>query len=72
MFQLHNKFNKIRPGKIHHRKNEEKFQVRGINNQINVAEFKVKAAKIGIYNYQQKLNKITVKFLIVLNLLKST
>ena len=51
MFQLHNKFNKIRLGKIHYRINEEKFQVRGINNQIYVAEFKVKAAKIGSYNY---------------------
>ena len=37
MYQLHNKPNKIKPGKIY-RKNEEKFQVRGINNQIYVIE----------------------------------
>ena len=37
MFQLHNKLNKIKPGKIY-RKNEEKFQVRRIINQIYVVE----------------------------------
>ena len=35
MCQLHNKLNKIKPGKIY-RKNEEEFQLRGINNQIYV------------------------------------
>lgn len=50
MFQLQNKFNKIKPGKIY-RKNQDKFHARGKNNRIYVVEFEVKAAMIRNHNY---------------------